>query len=84
MRQHTVSLSNVGKGRKGGGDSNALHDVRLISERLMKIANELSGADGLGREYESKVPGSYMFFTNSTPRMDTTSILQHAGHDQRG
>ena len=73
VKCHTVTRGNVGKGRNGGGDSNTLHDVRLVSERLVRIANELEGADDLGREYERKVPGSYICSSShTTPRMDTT------------
>jgi hypothetical protein len=56
-----MSLGNVGKGRKGGGDGNALHDVRKVSERLMRmIVSGFEGADDLGREYEGIVTGSYI------------------------
>lgn len=68
MKCHTVTRGNVGKGRNGGGDSNALHDVRLVSERLRRIANDLEGADDLGREYESKVPGCYICSSSQIQR----------------
>lgn len=70
VKCHTVTRGNVGKGRNGGGDSNTLHDVVLLSERLMRIANELEGADDLGREYESKVPGSYICSSSQIQRLE--------------